>query len=347
MGKRLTALLLCLCMVLTMLPVSAMAAVGDLLGNTPEQNASLLEKLESFTGESAEEAQQLLDSLGLLDEDGNLITDQTIDLDGKQYTLEEMEALLEDPSTDLTRVAQVDGVPIALQDLQTIVAIERELQYLQETYFSGRTFSGEAQENLNGLLNQLQTQGMTLNATTPGNEVVLSQTGEASLDGYDVHYISASDLQLEEGDTFKVKFKLAIPESIKKFGGSKIVVGFRNSLTSGSQWLASETIVVASDADPNREYELTYTVKQGDYTTSSLYLAVWYELSSFGTIDFNALSTFHDYSFGTLSGGVSFYEPEGFLFGDGSGKKAENWNCFFDYELNHPELVGEWKKQTL
>ena len=76
MRKRLTALLLCLCMVLTMLPVSAMAAVGDLLGNTPEQNASLLEKLESFTGESAEEAQQLLDSLGLLDEDGNLITDQ-------------------------------------------------------------------------------------------------------------------------------------------------------------------------------------------------------------------------------------------------------------------------------
>ena len=111
MRKRLTALLLCLCMVLTMLPVSAMAAVGDLLGNTPEQNASLLEKLESFTGESAEEAQQLLDSLGLFDEDGNLITDQTIDLDGKQYTLEEMEALLADPSTDLTRVAQVDGVP--------------------------------------------------------------------------------------------------------------------------------------------------------------------------------------------------------------------------------------------
>ena len=122
MLKKLLAVLLCLCMVLTMLPVSAMAAVGDLLGNTPEQNASLLEKLESFTGESAEEAQQLLDSLGLLDEDGNLITDQTIDLDGKQYTLKEMEALLADPSTDLTRVAQVDGVPIALGDLKTIMA---------------------------------------------------------------------------------------------------------------------------------------------------------------------------------------------------------------------------------
>ena len=224
MRKRLTALLLCLCMVLTMLPVSAMAAVGDLLGNTPEQNASLLEKLESFTGESAEEAQQLLDSLGLLDEDGNLITDQTIDLDGKQYTLEEMEALLADPSTDLTRVAQVDGVPIALQDLQTIVAIERELQYLQETYFSGRTFSGKARENLNGLLNQLQTQGMTLNATTPGNEVVLDTEGQGEVrDDYNFDHsasfissgIGSSSVPMKEGDTFSVKFKLAIPESIQ------------------------------------------------------------------------------------------------------------------------------------
>ena len=94
MKKRILAVLLCLCMVLTMLPVSALAAVGGLLNNTPEQNETLLEKLQSFTGESPEEALELLDSMGLLDEDGNLITDQTIDLDGKQHTLEEMEALL-------------------------------------------------------------------------------------------------------------------------------------------------------------------------------------------------------------------------------------------------------------
>ena len=94
MKKRILAVLLCLCMVLTMLPVSALAAVGGLLNDTPEQNETLLEKLQSFTGESPEEALELLDSMGLLDEDGNLITDQTIDLDGKQHTLEEMEALL-------------------------------------------------------------------------------------------------------------------------------------------------------------------------------------------------------------------------------------------------------------
>ena len=129
---RILSLLLVLCMTLSLLPSTAFAAVGDLLSNTSAQNESLLQQLESFTGESYEEVYDLLDTLGLLDEDGNLVTDQTIDLNGETYTLEEIEDLLNDPNTDLTQVAEVDGVPIALEDLATIIAIERQLQYLQE-----------------------------------------------------------------------------------------------------------------------------------------------------------------------------------------------------------------------
>lgn len=350
MRKRLTALLLCLCMVLTMLPVSAMAAVGDLLGNTPEQNASLLEKLESFTGESAEEAQQLLDSLGLLDEDGNLITDQTIDLDGKQYTLEEMEALLADPSTDLTRVAQVDGVPIALQDLQTIVAIERELQYLQETYFSGRTFSGEARENLNGLLNQLQTQGMTLNATTPGNEVVLDTEGQGEVSaatGFDhsASFISSgiasSSVPMKEGDTYSVKFKLAIPESIQKLHGD-IVVGFANHIdVTNNNMLTSvkaETITVNENMNSDTEYTLEYTVGADDGPNNGLYLYVSYQF--FNPPSGNT-TTIKD-PLGDVYGGVSFYEPSGFLFGSGDGSKIEDYNLFFVRDIEETTLVDSW-----
>ena len=353
MRKRLTALLLCLCMVLTMLPVSAMAAVGDLLGNTPEQNASLLEKLESFTGESAEEAQQLLDSLGLLDEDGNLITDQTIDLDGKQYTLEEMEALLADPSTDLTRVAQVDGVPIALQDLQTIVAIERELQYLQETYFSGRTFSGEARENLNGLLNQLQTQGMTLNATTPGNEVVLDTEGQGEVRAttgfdYSASFISSgigsSSVPMKEGDTYSVKFKLAIPESIQKLRGD-IVVGFANHMdVTDNNMLTSvkaETITVNENMNPDTEYTLEYTVGADDGPNNGLYLYVSYQ---FFNLPSGNTTTIKD-PLGDVYGGVSFYEPSGFLFGSGDGSKIskiEDYNLFFVRDIEETTLVDSW-----
>ena len=170
------SLILTLCLTLSMLPWPALAAVGDLLDNDPAENESILSQMENFSGESYEEAYALLDSLDLLDEDGKLVTDQVIVLDGVEYTLEEIEARLNDPATDLTEVAQVDGVPIALGDLKTIIAIEQELQYLQEKYFTGATFEGEAQDNLNSLMTQLQTEGMTLSASNSAENQIVFDT---------------------------------------------------------------------------------------------------------------------------------------------------------------------------
>ena len=45
----------------------------------------------------------------------------------------------------MSQVAYAD-VCHCLGDLKTVIAIERELQHLQETYFSGKTFDGEARE---------------------------------------------------------------------------------------------------------------------------------------------------------------------------------------------------------
>src|SRR5699024_8445545 len=133
---------------LGLLPGTACAAVGQLLHNSPQQNEALLEALSELAGpEDAREFYALLQEYGLLDEDGQFVTDRTIDLNGEAYTLEEMEALLADPDTDLSQVAEVDGVAIALGDLATVIAIEREIQHLQETYFSGATFEGEALDN--------------------------------------------------------------------------------------------------------------------------------------------------------------------------------------------------------
>ena len=82
MRKRLTAALLCLCMMLTLLPGTAYAAVGELLGNSRAENQVLLEQLEALTGQDGEAIQALLEQYGLLDEDGNLDIDQTVELDG-------------------------------------------------------------------------------------------------------------------------------------------------------------------------------------------------------------------------------------------------------------------------
>ena len=351
MRKRFLSLLLVFCMALSLLPGTALAAVGDLLGNTSEQNESLLEQLESFTGDSYEDAYELLSTLGLLDENGDLITDQSIVLDGVEYTLEEIEALLADPATDLTQVAEVDGVPIALSDLATIIAIERQLQYLQETYFSGATFEGEALENLNSLLAQLQSEGLTLTASSAGDEVVFDQEGsDGNVYGYTTAgYIHASNVYLIPGDTYQVKFKLAVPDAFLELTDSvSIVVCFDTEKDVSASPLA-EVVIPVSDVvdDPDREYTLSYTVPSSSDssmpTASDLYLHAAYQVPIMETdLALQELYQYADRSFGTIWGGVSFYEPEGFVFGDGSGNKTDNWNCYFSYQLNIPQLVGSW-----
>ena len=337
--KRFLALALSVILTLGLLPGTACAAVGQLLHNSSQQNEALLEALSELAGpEDAREFYALLQEYGLLDEDGQFITDRTIDLNGEEYTLEEMEALLAGPDTDLSQMAEVDGVPITLGDLATVIAIEREIQHLQETYFSGATFEGEALANVNSLLNQLQTQGLTLSAAprAAGEQVVLSDTGNANVEGYTYHYISTSSpFQPEDDDTFSVKFKLAIPDAIQKMGGD-VIVGFRTSLT-GTQWLSSQTVAV-KDAG-STEYTLTAEGNWSDYRT--LYLGVSYQGLAPEVAYPELAINFSDWSFGTLYGGVSFYEPEGFLFGDSSGYQ-ENYNLFFGQTLTMPELVKNW-----
>ena len=52
MKKRILSILLLCCMVLTMLPTAAFAAVSDSLGNTPEENQAILEQVSALTGDS-------------------------------------------------------------------------------------------------------------------------------------------------------------------------------------------------------------------------------------------------------------------------------------------------------
>ena len=111
MKKRILSILLLCCMVLTMLPTTAFAAVSDSLGNTPKENQAILEQLSALTGGSSDQVLSMLNALGLLDEDGNFKVDQTITLDGQVLTLAAVMELLENPATDLTRIADVDGTP--------------------------------------------------------------------------------------------------------------------------------------------------------------------------------------------------------------------------------------------
>lgn len=325
MKKRILAVLLCLCMVLTMLPVSALAAVGGLLNNTPEQNETLLEKLQSFTGESPEEALELLDSMGLLDEDGNLITDQTIDLDGKQYTLEEMEALLEDPSTDLSQVAYADGVPIALGDLKTVIAIERELQHLQETYFSGKTFDGEARENLNNLVTQLQTAGIAFQSAAVGET-------HANVPSVNVDGFTAADVD-SGAQTLYIPAKVGQKFSVTVTLDPGLLEEITVNVTLGStmQGFTQPVTAQLSESDPTAT--LTYTANLND---QSVYKGVPLTVNvSSSTPDVP------DYAYGELAGAVHFSNAQGFVFESG-GQQSDSHTLRLTKTVDVPDLSTKW-----
>lgn len=350
MRKRLLSLLLVFCMALSLLPGTAFAAVGDLLNNQTAKNESLLQQLQDFTGESYEEVYDLLDTLGLLDEDGNLVTDQTIDLDGKTYTLEEIEDLLNDPDTDLTQVAEVDGVPIALKDLATIIAIERQLQYLQEKYFTGATFEGESLENLNSLLEQLQGEGMTLAANS--DQIVFDTSNIQQIGN--TYYISTQDVTIPRGTTLSVNFKINFSEALKAMGlwgeesvGNMFIRGlsvYLSDKTSDLYSLGNNSGEIIYFFTPEEmlqvdgtEYTLTTDAFKNDYT-GPLYLCISAPgISDYETTWKNYLS-FGELSFGNIWQNVSFYDAQGFFFQDGNGL-SDCWNGYFSISNPLPAMT--------
>ncbi len=160
---RLISIVLALVFCVQMLPLPAMAA---LLDNDPAYNQEILNALTEIVGseDEAERYYALLDHYGLLDEDGNLSESWEIWMDGKQVTLEEIREALAAPGCDLDKYVLVDGQPITLGNIKTILEIEEYLAYLQETYFDGHQWTAEQQASLQSLINQIKTSGITLTA---------------------------------------------------------------------------------------------------------------------------------------------------------------------------------------
>ena len=167
MTKRLLAALLCACLLVTSLPLQALAAVDVTKGNSAQENAQLLQQLEALTGGESEAAAALatMRDLGLVDENGNLLQTRTVTLDGQEMTLDQVRDYLETcKEEDLDKMVEVDGTQVTLENLATMMAIEAEIDRVRETYFSGETpdLTEEQQAALESLANQLETQGITL-----------------------------------------------------------------------------------------------------------------------------------------------------------------------------------------
>ena len=302
MKKRFLAALLSLCMTLTLLPTTAFAAVSDSLGNTPEENQAILEQVSALTGDSSDQVLSMLNALGLLDEDGNFKVDQTITLDGQVLTLAAVMELLENPTTDLTRIADVDGTPVALGDLKTMIQIEQELQRIKDTYFSGREFTGEALENLNSLMEQLELQGISLqysaSATKPEGVETVDMSGMMSQTPEDLASNSWSS------GTFTV------------YGGKPVGFSYRIQKGQLSEYITGVEVSIGGKSkvveQSDGSYKLTYEVDGYSLGDQKITVKV---TTKGGNPDWLEGS----YSYGDLLGMIEFYDAENLVFYDGAG----------------------------
>ena len=300
MKKRILSILLVCCMVLTMLPTAAFAAVSDSLGNTPEENQAILEQLSALTGGSSDQVLSMLNALGLLDEDGNFKVDQTITLDGQVLTLAAVMELLENPATDLTRIADVDGTPVALGDLKTMIQIEQELQRIKDTYFSGREFTGEALKNLNSLMEQLELQGISLQYSASATEPV-------GVEKVDMSGMMSQTLGNEVNNSWR-----SGPFTVYK--GRPVGFSYRIQKGQLSDYIRDVEVSIGETsgvAQGDGSYKLTYDI--GDSRDSLGGCKITVKVTTKGAL-------YNDtYSYGDLLGMIEFYDAENLVFYDGAG----------------------------
>ena len=239
--------------------------------------------------------------MGLLDEAGNLKVDQTITLDGQVLTLAAVMEQLENPATDLTRIADVDGTPVALGDLKTMIQIEQELQRIKDTYFSDKEFTGEALENLNSLMEQLELQGISLQYSASATAPVGVETVDMS--GMMSQTLGASANNSWSSGTFTV------------YRGKPAGFSYRIQKGQLSEYITDVKVSIGKTSGVKQSdgsYRLAYDVGES-YSLGGCKITV--EVTTRGG---NPDWLKDSYSYGDLLGMIEFYDAENLVFYDGA-----------------------------
>ncbi len=158
--KRLLSGVMAIVVMLSLLPVTALAS---LLNNDPAVNREILDQLEQICGspEEAERYYGLLCQYGLLNEEGAIPESWSVTMDGQDITLDELRKMLSG-DYDPEKLVLVDGTPVTLENLETILAIEDYIAYLRSTYFNGCQWSEEEEAALTDLVKQIETSGIQM-----------------------------------------------------------------------------------------------------------------------------------------------------------------------------------------
>ncbi len=249
--RKFVSMLLSVLLCVQMLPTAALAALTD---NSPEYNRDILSALEKIVGSEDEAGRYyaVLEQYGLLDEDGSMSEDWDIWLDGKQVTLSEIEALLDEPDCDLTKQLLVDGSAITLGDLKTMLEIEAYIAYLRATYFDGTEWTDEQKASLQSLMAQINEEGILMTSEGAGstsfpsgvNHAARVTVGEPTYTSDGKAEVSVTLSGANAGQ--KVSFDYVAQS------GSQAVAGMTAgtvTLTAGNDGTATEAITVVMDTN--------------------------------------------------------------------------------------------------
>ncbi|MBQ5970396.1 MAG: cadherin-like beta sandwich domain-containing protein [Clostridia bacterium] len=186
--KQIVAVLMTLIMLFTACPVSAFAS---LLENDPAVNRQILQALTEIADneDTAREYYNILQQYGLLDEDGNAVENWSVTMRGEDVTLEEIRALLAG-DYDPQELVWVDGTPITLENLNTILQIEDYVSYVKETYFTAHEWTEAQKESARSLANQINNGGITLTST---GAPVIGSSGNSQTARVSVEEIERND----------------------------------------------------------------------------------------------------------------------------------------------------------
>ncbi|MBR6293468.1 MAG: hypothetical protein IKR54_02650, partial [Lachnospiraceae bacterium] len=148
--RRTVSIIICIAMILTLLPQSMLEKVSAAVngGQSPEYRQEIIDALAGIVGgeEKAQDYYRMLQDYGLLDEDGNILNDWYIEKDGCQISLDEIREILAG-DYDPQDMVWVDGAPVALEDLKTMIDIEDYLAYVKDTYFTDKVWTKEQTAN--------------------------------------------------------------------------------------------------------------------------------------------------------------------------------------------------------
>lgn len=276
--RRTVSIIICIAMILTLLPQSMLEKVSAAVngGQSPEYRQEIIDALAGIVGgeEKAQDYYRMLQDYGLLDEDGNILNDWYIEKDGRQISLDEIREILAG-DYDPQDVVWVDGAPVALEDLKTMIDIEDYLAYVKDTYFTEKVWTKEQTANAESLVEQLEREGILLRTASNDNAGHITGARDVSHDARVTVTLDESSIEQNDVLDFTARFSVSLTGAVSgqqvsfkymALSGSRSVTDSgvikEKTLTAGADGTATDEIDVdAERVDPMADSSPVYAEK--------------------------------------------------------------------------------------